>query len=82
MAQVPPGQQVPRRIHRSHLPIIVATYVLATIVPKRLGIELSLHAMLQILSITPFEKVPSLQLLTDSDTLSILNLDRNQMKLL
>ena len=35
------------------------------IVRKRLNLDLSLHAMLQILSATPFEKVPVIQLLID-----------------
>jgi len=33
--------------------------------PKRLELKHSLHSMLQILSVTPFEKVPLVQLLTD-----------------
>ena len=45
--------------------IAVAVYVLVAIVRKRLDLKLSLHSMLQILSVTPFEKVPLLQLLTD-----------------
>ena len=44
--------------------IAVAVYVLVAIVRKRLHLELSLHEMLQILSITPFEKTPMIQLLT------------------
>ena len=50
---------------KSQVWIAVATYVLAAIVKKRLNLDLSLHSMLQILSVTPFEKVPLLQLLTD-----------------
>lgn len=45
--------------------IAVATYVLVAVVKKRLHLDLSLHAMLQILSVTPFEKTSLLQLLTD-----------------
>ncbi len=45
--------------------IAVATYVLVAIVKKRMKLDLSLHSMLQILSVTPFEKTPVLQLLTD-----------------
>ena len=45
--------------------IAVAVYVLVAIVRKRLNLELSLHEMLQILSVTPFEKIPPMiQLLT------------------
>jgi len=50
---------------KSQVWIAVATYVLVAIVKKQLQIDLSLHAMLQILSVTPFEKIPLLQLLTD-----------------
>jgi hypothetical protein len=44
----------------------VATYVLVAIVRKRLNLDLSLHAMLQILSVTPFEKTPLFPLLSDA----------------
>ena len=40
-------------------------YVLVAIIRKRLDLELSLHSMLQILSVTPFEKEPLFQLLTE-----------------
>ena len=62
--------------------IAVSVYVMVAIVRKRLALDLSLHSMLQILSVTPFEKVPLLQLLTDLDTLSNLDLNSNQLKLL
>jgi hypothetical protein len=45
--------------------IAVAVYVLVAIVRKRLHLPLSLHGILQILSVTPFEKVPLVQLLTE-----------------
>jgi hypothetical protein len=50
---------------KSQVWIAVATYVLVAIVKKRLKLDASLHSLLQILSVTPFEKVPLLQLLTD-----------------
>jgi len=62
--------------------IAVAVYVLVAIVRKRLNLDLSLHAMLQILSVTPFEKVPIFQLLTDSAIAENLNDDPNQLNLL
>lgn len=43
----------------------VATYVLVAIVRKRLNVNLSMHGMLQILSVTPFEKTSLIQILTD-----------------
>lgn len=62
--------------------IAVAVYVLVAIVRKRLNLDLSLHEMLQILSITPFEKTPLFQLLTYSATTEDLNTDPNQLILL
>lgn len=62
--------------------IAVAVYVLVAIVRKRLNLELSLHEMLQILSITPFEKTPMIQLLTHSATRQNINDDPNQLILL
>jgi hypothetical protein len=50
---------------KSQVWIAVATYVLVAIVKKQLNLDLSLHAMLQILSVTPFEKVTLDQLLSD-----------------
>jgi len=44
----------------------VSVYVLVAIIRKRLNLQLSLHSMLQILSVTPFEKTPLYQLLTES----------------
>ena len=44
----------------------VSTYVLVAIVRKRLNVDLSMHGMLQILSVTPFEKMSLIQLLTDA----------------
>ena len=46
--------------------IAVGTYVLVAIVRKRLRLPLSLHSMLQILSVTPFEKTPLYSLLIDA----------------
>ena len=50
---------------KSQVWIAVAVYVLVAIIRKRLDLEFSLHSMLQILSVTPFEKVSLFQLLTD-----------------
>jgi hypothetical protein len=46
--------------------IALTVYVLVAIVRKRLGLSVSLHTMLQILSVTPFEKQSLLQLLKDA----------------
>jgi hypothetical protein len=62
--------------------IAVTVYVLVAIVRKRLNLESSLHEMLQILSVTPFERTPMFQLLTDSAISENLNADPNQLNLL
>ena len=45
--------------------IAVSVYVLVAIVKKRLGLEASLHEILQVLSVTLFEQVPVLQALRE-----------------
>ena len=47
--------------------IAVSVYVLVAIMKKRLKIEASLYTILQVLSVTIFERMPLLQALTDSD---------------
>lgn len=61
--------------------IAVAAYVLVAIIRKRLDLKLSLHSMLQILSVTPFEKIPLTQLLTDSAFMEEAVTDANQLNL-
>ena len=48
--------------------IAVSVYVLVAIVRKRLGLEVSLYQILQILSVTLFEKTPILQALQVPDS--------------
>jgi hypothetical protein len=50
--------------------IAVSIYVLVAIVRKRLGLEASLYQILQVLSLSLFEKVPILQALQPSDSRS------------
>ena len=59
--------------------IAVSVYVLVAIVRKRLGLQASLYQILQILSVTLFEKVPILQALDASDFQNDLLEDRNQL---
>jgi hypothetical protein len=59
--------------------IAVSVYVLVAIVRKRLGLQASLYQILQILSVTLFEKVPILRALEASDFHSDLLEDRNQL---
>ncbi|OOP55572.1 MAG: IS4 family transposase, partial [Candidatus Brocadia carolinensis] len=47
--------------------IAISVYVLVAIIKKHLNLDMSLYTILQILSITLFEKVPILQVLTNSD---------------
>lgn len=50
---------------KTQLWIAVATYVLIAIIKKELQLSASLHTLLQILSVTLFEKMPLQQMLTD-----------------
>jgi hypothetical protein len=64
--------------------IAISVYVLIAIIKKRLTVELSPYTILQILSITLFEKVPLVQMLTDFDYKNIennYNQFSNQLKL-
>src|ERR1700757_4132365 len=61
--------------------IAVSVYVLVAIVRKRLGLEASLYQILQILSVTLFEKEPILQVFESSDSRSELLADPNQLLL-
>ena len=45
--------------------IAISVYVLVAIIKKRMKLDLSLYTILQIFSITLFEKMPILQALTD-----------------
>jgi hypothetical protein len=47
--------------------IAVSVYVLVAIMKKQLGLQPSLYTLLQILSVSAFERLPILQLLTDHD---------------
>jgi hypothetical protein len=46
--------------------IAVSVYVLVAIIKKRLNIQVSLYTILQILSVTVFERMPLIQLLTEA----------------
>ena len=48
--------------------IAVSVYVLVAIVRKRLGLEATLYQILQVLSITLFEKTPILRALQACDS--------------
>ena len=59
--------------------IAVSIYVLVAIIRKRLGLEASLYQILQVLSVTLFEKVPILQALQASDPQDDLPCSGNQL---
>ncbi len=59
--------------------IAVSVYVLVAIVRKRLGLEASLYQILQILSLSLFEKTPILQALQPSDSQNDLDGNCNQL---
>lgn len=59
--------------------IAVSVYVLVAIVRKRLGLEASLYQILQILSVTLFEKTPILRALQASDSENELGDSGNQL---
>lgn len=66
---------------KSQIWIAVSTYVLVAILKKRLAIENSLYTLLQVLSLTLFERAPINQLLMDSDYNSTDSVERNQLTL-
>lgn len=59
--------------------IAVSIYVLVAIVRKRLGIEASLYQLLQIFSVTLFEKTPILRALQRDDSINELHGSANQL---
>jgi len=61
--------------------IAVSVYVLVAIVRKRLALPLSLYQILQILSVTLFEKTPILQALQLSDSQDDLDDNSKQLNL-
>jgi len=61
--------------------IAISAYVLIAIVRKRLNINLSLYTILQILSVSLFEKIHIFQLLTDNQTHFIMPPSDNQLNL-
>jgi len=61
--------------------IAISVYVLIAIIKKRLRLGLSLYTILQILSVTVFEKVPMLQVLTEFDYENQYHESPNQLSL-
>ena len=61
--------------------IAISTYVLVAIMKKRLKLDLSLYTILQILSISLFEKMPIYQALTERDYRNQITSGHIQLKL-
>jgi hypothetical protein len=59
--------------------IAVSVYVLVAIMKKRLKVEASLYTILQVLSVTIFERMPLLQALTDMHYKNDLDQNDNQL---
>jgi IS4 transposase len=66
---------------KSQIWTAIATYVLVAIVRKRLDLRLSLYQLLQILSLTLFEKTPLKQLILDAQPQFQNPCPRNQLNL-
>jgi hypothetical protein len=61
--------------------IAVSVYVLIAIVKKRLNLSATLYELLQILSLTVFERVPLIQLFTRFEPMNDLSSQQNQLNL-
>jgi len=61
--------------------IAISVYVLVAIVKKQLGLEMNLYTILQILSVTLFEKMPILKAFSDEIYINQHNDTDNQLKL-
>ena len=61
--------------------IAITVYVLVAIIKKRLKLDASLYTILQVLSLTLFEKTAINQLLTNTDCNDTLPLESNQLNL-
>lgn len=66
---------------RTQIWTAVAVYVLVAILKKRLGLDISLYTILQILSLTPFEKLPLDQLLANPANVRTMSSPSNQLDL-
>ena len=66
---------------RSQIWIAVSVYVLIAIIKKRLAIKASLYTMLQVLSLTPFEKIPMDRALFDGEIHTLKSSQDNQLNM-
>ena len=61
--------------------IAVSVYVLVAIVKKHLGLEASLYRLMQVISVTIFEKTPLQTALSSDESQSDTSMDSNQLNL-
>jgi len=66
---------------RTQIWIAISVYVLVAIIKKQLRLGVSLHTLLQILSLTLFEKVPLQQAITGVEPIANDSTSHNQLKL-
>ena len=66
---------------KSQVWIAVSVYVIVAIIKKRLKITTSLYTILQVLSLTIFEKMPLLQIVTKNDCKNKIDAPFNQLRL-
>jgi Transposase DDE domain. len=66
---------------KTQLWIAISTYVLVAIIKKRLQLDASLYTILQVLSVTLFEKSPLLQVLSDNQNCIDKEQNCNQLNL-
>jgi hypothetical protein len=66
---------------RTQIWIAISVYVLVAIIKKQLNLEVSLHTLLQILSVTLFEKLPLQQAVADITPVTNDAVMHNQLKL-
>jgi len=67
---------------KSQIWLAIAAYVLVAIIKKRLGLDLSLYTILQILSVTAFEQVPIIKVLTNFEYTSQVGESYKQLPLI
>ncbi len=61
--------------------IAISVYVLVAIIKKRLDIDASLYTILQVLSVTMFEKTSLLQMLSEAESTEKSHPQNNQLNL-
>jgi uncharacterized protein DUF4372/DDE family transposase len=66
---------------RTQIWIAISVYVLVAIIKKQLNLEVSLHTLLQILSVTLFEKLPLQQAVADTALVTNDEVMHSQLKL-